>query len=61
MRTVGGDEPEWIEAEKKFTETLQKHNKPRGGFGFGPAVKQKADQGYSCKSSIFLPCLILFV
>lgn len=47
---VGGDEPEWIEAEKKFEETLKKHNKPRGGFGFGPAVKQKADQGYACES-----------
>lgn len=44
---MGGDEPEWNEAEKKFEETLKKHNKPRGGFGFGPAVKQKADQGYA--------------
>jgi 4-hydroxy-2-oxoheptanedioate aldolase len=44
---LGGDEPEWIAAEKKFEETLRKHNKPRGGFGFGESVKRNADKGYS--------------
>ncbi|KAH6655231.1 Pyruvate/Phosphoenolpyruvate kinase-like domain-containing protein [Truncatella angustata] len=44
---MGGMEIEWVEAEKLFEETLKKHNKPRGGFGFGPVVRQKTDQGYA--------------
>lgn len=46
---MGGDEPEWQAAEQKFVDTLKKHNKPRGGFGLGPMVRNKADEGYSCE------------
>ncbi|KAH8652303.1 Pyruvate/Phosphoenolpyruvate kinase-like domain-containing protein [Xylariales sp. PMI_506] len=41
-------EPEWIEAEAKFTSTMKKHNKPRAGFGVGlEAAKARAAEGYS--------------
>jgi 4-hydroxy-2-oxoheptanedioate aldolase len=30
-----GTEPEWLAVAAKFEATLEKHNKPRGGFAFG--------------------------
>ncbi|KAK9419075.1 putative Pyruvate/Phosphoenolpyruvate kinase-like domain-containing protein [Seiridium unicorne] len=44
---MAGTEPEWIEAEKKFEETIKKHNKPRGGFGFGPMIKTNMEKGFA--------------
>jgi hypothetical protein len=55
---VGGTEPEWIAAEKKFEDTIKKHNKPRAGFGFGPLIKQNTEKGYASTLSISSsPCL----
>lgn len=52
---MSNGEPEWAEAEKKFEDVLKKHNKPRGGFGFGPMVKQNTDKGHACKYSLHEP------
>ena len=32
---ANGDEPEWLAAQQKFLDTLDKHNKPYGGICFG--------------------------
>lgn len=40
---MGGSEPEWLDALKIFNETMKKHNKPRGSFGFPPPMTT-ADQ-----------------
>lgn len=53
---MGGSEPEWIEAEAKFEEILKKHDKPRGGFGFGPMIKQNTDKGYACEFNYSMSC-----
>jgi 4-hydroxy-2-oxoheptanedioate aldolase len=33
---LGGEEPEWIAAVKKYNATLKKHNKGASGFSMGP-------------------------
>lgn len=42
---MGGDEPEWKEAEAKFHKTLEKHKKPYGGFYMGPADEKMKETG----------------
>lgn len=42
---MGGQEPEWKEAEAKFHETLKKHSKPYAGFYMGPADDKMKETG----------------
>jgi len=31
-----GNEPEWVQAQAKYIETMKKHDKPKAGFALGP-------------------------
>jgi hypothetical protein len=54
---MGGTEPEWTAAVKKYNATLKKHNKPSSGFAMGPPdVKAALGHGKSfimCASDFF--------
>jgi 4-hydroxy-2-oxoheptanedioate aldolase len=45
---MGGTEPEWLAAEKKFIDVMRKHDKPRAGFGLGlDGLKAAHEKGYA--------------